>query len=104
GQREDDRDRSARGREILLQRDDKGAETIRAAKADKGDGKGAGNDEPPIEYARFRQRRSRCHDSSQDGIAACRRLRCDASAMRDASTKMVVGCVASEPQRYGENR
>ena len=87
GQREHDRDRSARGGKILLQRNDKGAETIGAAKADKGDGKGAGNDEPPIKDAWFGRRRARDHNSSQDGLAPCRRLR------RDASANMVVAGV-----------
>ena len=38
GQREDQRDRAARGAEIPLQRFDEGAESVGAAEADKGDG------------------------------------------------------------------
>ena len=53
GQREDQGYRPARGREIRLQRADERAERVGAAEAHEGDGKGAGDDEPAMEYPRI---------------------------------------------------
>ena len=56
GEREHERDRAARGCEILLQGFDEGAERVGAPEADEGNGKRRGDHKPAVEDARIGRR------------------------------------------------